>query len=1831
MTYKSSSTFYRLGYSVTWNVVNSPLHFNKSVRFNIVLNTFLKGMLKYFRIKLVKWIGNVETNCFKLSLVIFDKTYPKYYKFRGKLKPMKFFSWNYLYFKKTSWLLGQLRDYYMKRRFKFKFKLGSGNYWHKFYTSIYFILNKNFKHARKMFKNGTIDAEFLGGLRSESSSILKLNNVLSFNVSKYSRSPHYQFMFKFYFKLYLYLNKWKFDHTLSFQEKKIKFSFFLKSVLLNFFLKKNIFLIKNKQLRRFQSRFVNSARTKYTLTKRILSHKLYYFNYRNYVKGPNYQWRSSGRVIKNYKRVLNYNSKIPWSLAFIRGYLFNISYKKIMRRNWIAANNLHNFLERMKSFNFLVKNYIVWKKNKSNLWIGKKDMFFNNNSVARSLNRLKGYYKKLQVNKKNNELSISRPQKISFFKNSKYRELIIKILFSNHYFFNEKENLYMNKYGFFKKSVKSGIVFYVRKKFKKFVFSSVFLKKKDLNLLLNKKKLEFFKKYYLKLKLLKNNNYVFSKNLVKVPEISEVILRKQTLNSFQKNLLAGIDNNPFDYLFNNFLFFFLFPNYDFLAKKKIKKKININNYLSAKFLFDKVQFAAGNNSLKNFKLLIFLKFYAELITLSNVLKKKIFVYKNELNVFLFRSFWSLEFFKVYYNFKFRRLNFEKLFKKSRNNVALLNRNAIKTYKKIQKKKINFFKKKKNKIRVNWLKFFFKNSKRIKYYFLRCVALRNKHIVKVDVTKTFDKSRNKNDNINILKNIVNEIEKNKKRNKNKNDIIVVYKKNILSFFNEHYLNKRLKVKENFFKHKIKVLLKKSWNFKVNKIFNFHKKGDWYLKIWKKQIRVYYSYKNKKLLYHKKFRYNYNTLIKNSRSFLHFNKFYVFTPLLKNYVKFIKNFYKKPHIWKRRILLKFVLYKKIFVFNYIYLLFNSFFKLSKIFLKKLFLLGFYALKKNIDLFFFVKQINIVFKKLFNQILFFSVFNRRLKVNQVILLKNKIFKKQLFFKKWFTKFMFLDKKILVYTNSLQRYTKAQIKNNREITHFLKSKYDDLKNYRLRKFSNKARLKFIKSLNLKKKGKYKKNFKAKSRNRYLGRVNYRKYKKLHNLELREELLKKNRMNAYQKKKKRIYTYFMIQKNLSKKILVDQPKMIFKNLYDAGFWFKQNKNNIMLSDVNQTRPLALLNNFNSFKITFFKKKVNNFFKTVNKDEIRNFLFYLDRFKKNKLSAVLWRISKKFYFSKFYLDNIAALRINKLYYNKKNSTITRSVVTQYSLNGKEHSNLQQYQFRYLKHLEKTAAVTNRIFSKHRINWIKDFFSYKDHFKIFKLIQKKVYYNIKMTQNKKIKKLKIHAAELLKKNKKKLFKIPFNLKFKNFDAAKQKKIILYYFKNLNYQLKEFIFFKVKNSKLNFFLQYFLKLNYFTYCNLKLKKNIVFVKTNRSSLFVNRNNDCYKVFDFNKLFLKKKNVYKLYNSWLKIFLWKFEFLKKNSLFNKMFNNLEILNSSVSNNYAVRKEKPWNVLFFGKFLKFFNEKVDFNQYFNLYDKSLLIKYEKLAFMIKFFQSFFFFFFIHNKNTKKLLQIKFNLKLIYKMKILSLINSQKNIRFFKNKLLIQYWYNFDNPLKFYVYMRAFTSFLAFKIQRVKNNYYFRKKMYTTRFWVKNKKFLFWMEQQFEKSFKMNVKLNYISAAKAISKFCRNNFNYYFLFSKRIHAYRFFQGWRQQSIYADVLWIVIISVKYYSAIFMSNMLSEQIVKRKKQWPFIKIIRTVIREVLPRNLMKDPKKVDGLRVLINGKINGRDRSTSYLIYKFYKDKQKSKIHQIYLKVDYSLSFANSKYGVFGIRVWISRI
>jgi len=62
-----------------------------------------------------------------------------------------------------------------------------------------------------------------------------------------------------------------------------------------------------------------------------------------------------------------------------------------------------------------------------------------------------------------------------------------------------------------------------------------------------------------------------------------------------------------------------------------------------------------------------------------------------------------------------------------------------------------------------------------------------------------------------------------------------------------------------------------------------------------------------------------------------------------------------------------------------------------------------------------------------------------------------------------------------------------------------------------------------------------------------------------------------------------------------------------------------------------------------------------------------------------------------------------------------------------------------------------------------------------------------------------------------------------------------------------------------------------------------------------------------------------------------------------------------------------------------------------------------------------------------------------------------------------------------------------------------------------------------------------------------------------------------------------------------------------------------------------VKVSVNGKVNGRDRAINYIFFKKIKDKQKPRFHQNYLYINYGFRECVSRYGVFAIKIWFSRI
>jgi len=85
-------------------------------------------------------------------------------------------------------------------------------------------------------------------------------------------------------------------------------------------------------------------------------------------------------------------------------------------------------------------------------------------------------------------------------------------------------------------------------------------------------------------------------------------------------------------------------------------------------------------------------------------------------------------------------------------------------------------------------------------------------------------------------------------------------------------------------------------------------------------------------------------------------------------------------------------------------------------------------------------------------------------------------------------------------------------------------------------------------------------------------------------------------------------------------------------------------------------------------------------------------------------------------------------------------------------------------------------------------------------------------------------------------------------------------------------------------------------------------------------------------------------------------------------------------------------------------------------------------------------------------------------------------------------------------------------------------------------------------------------------------------------------------------------------------------------MKKLIAKTLPRlQFKRGIGDLHTIKISINGKVNGRDRSINYIFFKKVKDKQKPRTHQLYLKINYGFREALSKYGVFAIKIWFSRI
>jgi len=78
--HRVAASKFRLGHSTTWNIINSPLYFFVAFRLNIILNSYVRCMLKFFRIRLVKWFLNIEAHYIKIGLIVFSSSKGSFFK-----------------------------------------------------------------------------------------------------------------------------------------------------------------------------------------------------------------------------------------------------------------------------------------------------------------------------------------------------------------------------------------------------------------------------------------------------------------------------------------------------------------------------------------------------------------------------------------------------------------------------------------------------------------------------------------------------------------------------------------------------------------------------------------------------------------------------------------------------------------------------------------------------------------------------------------------------------------------------------------------------------------------------------------------------------------------------------------------------------------------------------------------------------------------------------------------------------------------------------------------------------------------------------------------------------------------------------------------------------------------------------------------------------------------------------------------------------------------------------------------------------------------------------------------------------------------------------------------------------------------------------------------------------------------------------------------------------------------------------------------------------------------------------------------------------------------
>ncbi len=510
-----------------------------------------------------------------------------------------------------------------------------------------------------------------------------------------------------------------------------------------------------------------------------------------------------------------------------------------------------------------------------------------------------------------------------------------------------------------------------------------------------------------------------------------------------------------------------------------------------------------------------------------------------------------------------------------------------------------------------------------------------------------------------------------------------------------------------------------------------------------------------------------------------------------------------------------------------------------------------------------------------------------------------------------------------------------------------------------------------------------------------------------------------------------------------------------------------------------------------------------------------------------------------------------------------------------------------------------------------------------------------------------------------FKFSLSKKLQNFKTIQYYAIKFYKFKNLlllddlylklmkfasNYILNRLTFipdFFISQDYYKLIILYFNNKSYTSQLKLLTLNNYLSLFLRFNINFVNYTSS----FRFRKLYFKsKKNNYKfglkrsLYL--IKNILYMFSKFENSNFFYN-FNGKSVIsysnNDFLSNSFVTPKFNYLRISDETKFIKLLLSKnMDFSL-FNIlnYKESLtrldfVIAFKYIIYnnLVKFFKS--------TKLEKNFIKAQYALK-FYFLWIIKLLFLKKfsKLKFFKKKINNIFSKKIYNSLVYEVSLSfSINYFINYNIATWKNYQRLSRKANTFfKYWLKKKKFLFWITQEFEKDLRQKIDVYFINSLTAITTVDRfNGKNFLKVVNWILSPWNARRGWRNNIIFTDILWTTLISMKYHCVSFLAENISRQLCKRKKHWRYIHTIKKLISRTLPGlQFRKGIGDLHTVKISINGKVNGRDRSINYIFFKKVKDKQKPRTHQLYLSVNYGFREALSRYGVFAIKIWFSRV